>query len=114
MSGTVNMYEHRMPRLDEIEADLQKWEHRISAWAKRIPWASPDQREYAMSTASFIRKLVAECWIHVLAAKSRGGDAMDDAAFRARRLYRQLLKYGPSLAIKMEERLPEAVPSLAA
>lgn len=114
MSPTVDMFEHKMPSLDEIETDVENWQQRISSWAERIPWAEPEQRELAMSTAKFLRKLVAETWIHLLACKARGADPMDNAAFRARRLHRQLLTFGPSLALRMEERLPEAVPSLAA
>ncbi len=106
--------EYQITTLEEIEMDLENWERRISSWAKRIPWASPEEHETAMSTAKFIRKLIAECWIHTLACQSRGGDPMDPSAFRARRLHRQLFTFGPNLALKMEERLPEAVPSLAA
>ncbi len=114
MSPTIDMARYRAPKLSEIEDNLKNWESRISDWAKRLPWTSPDQREQAMSTAKFLRKLVAECWIHLLAAKSRGGDPMDVSAFRARRVYLQIKKYAPGLAEKMEERLPETVPSLAA
>lgn len=109
---TVEAYQ--IISLDEIETDLENWERRIASWAKRIPWASPEERNSAMATARFIRKLIAECWIHTLACKSRGGNVMDSSAFRARRLHRQLLSFGPNLALIMEERLPEAVPSLAA
>lgn len=114
MSPTIDLYEHRMATLDELETDLENWQQRISSWAERIPWAEPEQRELAMSTAKFLRKIVAESWIHLLACKARGADPMDNSAFRARRLHRQLLTFGPKLALKMEERLPEAVPSLAA
>ncbi|HEB83720.1 MAG TPA: hypothetical protein ENI92_01830 [Bacteroidetes bacterium] len=114
MSPTIDMNEHRMPTLDEIETDLNHWQNRLEAWAERIPWVDPEQHDTAMAVARFIRQLVAECWIHTIAAKSRGGDAMDPAAFRARRIHRQLLAYGPSLALRMEERLPEAIPNLAA
>lgn len=114
MNSSVDMYEYRMPTIDDIETDLENWQSRINSWAERIPWTEPEQREMAMATAKFLRKLVAETWIHLLACKARGSDPMDNSAFRARRLHRQLLTYGPGLAIKMEERLPEAVPSLAA
>jgi hypothetical protein len=114
MNSAIDMSQHRIPRLVEIEESLKNWESRISDWAKRIPWTSPEERERAMATAKFLRKLVAECWIHTLAAKSRGGDPMDVSAFRARRIYMQIEKYGPALAEKMESRLPETVPSLAA
>ncbi|MDP8206856.1 MAG: hypothetical protein P9L92_09355 [Candidatus Electryonea clarkiae] len=114
MNSTVDFSQQRMPRLNEIEKDLKAWEEVISDWAKRIPWATPDQREKAMFTAKFLRKLVAECWIHTIAAQSRGGDPMDSAAFRARRVYRQLLEFWPKLAKNMEERLPETVPNIAA
>jgi hypothetical protein len=67
-----------------------------------------------MTSAKFIRKLVAECWIHTLAAQSRGGDPMDAAAFRARRIFSQIQTFGPDLVDKMEERLPVTVPSIAA
>jgi len=114
MSSKPDMYEHKMPNLEEIEIDLENWQQRINSWAERIPWTEPDQRELALSTAKFLRKIVAETWIHLLGCKARGSDPMDTSAFRARRLHRQLLTYGPSLAIKMEERLPEAIPNLAA
>lgn len=114
MSPTADIVQHRMPRLNEIENDLKEWEGIISGWAKRVPWATPDQRELAMITAKFLRKLVAECWIHTLAAQSRGGDPMDSAAFRARRVYRQIKEFWPGLAINIEERLPETVPNIAA
>ncbi|MBZ0263632.1 hypothetical protein K8I28_03105 [bacterium] len=114
MSSNEKMRDYQMPSMDEIETDLENWERRLASWAKRIPWASPEEREPAMSTARFIRKLVAEAWIHALACKARGGDPMAPPAFRARRLHRQLMKFGPGLAMKMEERLPEAVPNIAA
>lgn len=114
MSPTVDMFEHKMPTLEEIETDLENWQQRITSWADRIPWTEPEQRELAMSTARFLRKLVAEAWIHLLACKARGSDPMDHSAFRTRRIHRQILTFGPSLALRMEERLPEAVPSLAA
>jgi hypothetical protein len=114
MSPTVDMFEHMMPTIEEIETDLDNWKRRIASWAERIPWAVPDQRDLAMSTAKFLRQIVAESWIHLIACKARGSDPMDDSAFRSRRLHRQLLTYGPSLALKMEERLPESVPNLAA
>ena len=114
MDATLDMSLYRTPRLSEIEADLKAWEERIASWAKRIPWSGPEQREDAMVSARFLRKLVAECWIHTLAAKSRGNDPMDNAAFRARRVHRQIMTYAPALAEKMEARLPKTVPSLAA
>ncbi len=114
MSPTVDLYNHRMPSLEEIETDLNNWQQRISSWGERIPWSEPEQRQPAMATAKFLRKLVAEAWIHLLATKARGMDPMDSAAFRARRLHRQILTFGPSLAHKMEERLPDAVPNIAA
>ncbi len=103
-----------MVTLEEIEKDLESWQTRIAGWSERIPWTNPEQRDLAMSTARFLRKLVAECWIHTLACTANGSDPMNAAAFRARRIHRQLLTYGPSLALKMEKRLPEAVPNLAA
>jgi len=114
MNQTFDMSLHRTPRLSEIEQELMRWEEQLEDWAKRIPWTSPEQRKDSMITAKFLRKLVAECWIHTLAAKSRGGDPMDSSAFRARRVYRQISQYGPSLSDNMESRLPESVPNLVA
>ncbi len=114
MSPTVEMYEQSMPTLDEIERELETWEERINSWADRIPWSEPEQRGNALTTAKFLRKLVAEAWIHLLACRARGADLMDPSAFRTRRIFRQLNEYAPGLIEKMESRLPESVPSMAA
>ncbi|HEX04927.1 MAG TPA: hypothetical protein ENH10_07220 [Bacteroidetes bacterium] len=114
MSPTVEMYEKNMPSLEEIEAELKTWEERINSWADRIPWSEPEQRGNALTTAKFLRKLVAESWIHLLACRARGANPMDDSAFSARRIFRQLNEYAPSLIEKMESRLPESVPGMVA
>ena len=114
MSPTIDMKKVAVTQLEVIEESLMQWDNQLQDWAKRIPWAGPQERNDAMVTARFIRKLVAEAWIHVLAAKSRGGDEMDASAFNARRVYRQIQSYGAGLAERMEARLPEAVPNLAA
>ncbi len=114
MAKEIDLSMVKMPSMTDIEDDLKRWEEQIASWAKRIPWAQPEQRRDAMSTARFLRKLVAEAWIHTLAAQSRGGDPMDNSAFRARRIHRQLHQYGPVLAERMESRLPRSVPEVAA
>ncbi|MBS1260754.1 MAG: hypothetical protein MAG453_00070 [Calditrichaeota bacterium] len=114
MSPTVEMCEQNMPTVDEMETELEAWEERINSWADRIPWSEPEQRGNALATAKFLRKLVAEAWIHMLACRARGADPMDDSAFRARRIFRQINAYAPGLIEKMESRLPETVPSMAA
>ncbi len=114
MSKSIDLNKVQMPNLSDIEDDLKRWEDQIANWAKRIPWSQPTQRKDAMITAKFLRKLVAEAWIHTLAAKTRGSDPMDHSAFRARRIHRQLNQYGPVLAERMEARLPQSVPSIAA
>lgn len=110
MSPTIEMYQQSMPTLDEMEKELEAWQDRINSWAERIPWSEPEARKNALVTSKFLRKLVAEAWIHLLACRARGSDAMDETAFRARRIYRQINTYSPGLIEKMESRLPAEVP----
>lgn len=114
MKAAVTFWYNSPPQLAEIEDGLEAWEAKISDWAKRMRRLKSSQRKEIMIAAGFIRKLVAECWIHTIAARSHSGDYLDPAAFHARRIYRQIEIFAPDLAKKIEERLQKPAPSIAA
>lgn len=100
-------------RLRRMERELKMWQEKLEDWEKRLQWTTKQEREEALVNAQFLRKLVAETWIHLIACKSRAGFELGPSAIRARRTFRQLKIYWNSLAPKIEKRIPEEIPDAA-